>query len=748
MGNIILKSLTAVGVVCCLLISSGCNDENPEIISNIKSSSFYTGDFTVEWNNDTSGSAFVNITNTSSNGRSLWSTLPGASFIRAQKADIEVTENRGSFIVNEEVNTSCLHQVVDSIYSNTNGVIFKGRLGDANGNNRVEYTITFKQVSNGHLQFNLKVEDSSFNEVFLIFSSSQEEKFFGFGEQFTYLNLKGHEVPILSQEGGVGRGREPITSAVNLVSPGSGGNAYTSYISIPHYITSMNRSVFLETTEYAVFNMKKNDEVSIKLHSNKMIGRILQGNSALDLIEKYTEFSGRMKPLPEWLNTGAVIGLQGGTDEVYEKLEMLKNFDTPIAAFWLQDWVGKRKTSIGSQLWWNWELDRSEDAYPGWEQLLSDLLVDDIRVMGYINTFLVDPSEKGSFERNLYQEAIDNGYLVKTETGDPYLITNTSFDSALVDLSNEDARTWLKNVIKDNMIALGFSGWMADFSEALPFDSVIESGDAASYHNKYTEEWALLNKEAIAEAGMEDEIVFFSRAGYTKSPGYCTLFWEGDQMVTWDEHDGFQSAIKGLVSGGFSGLSLNHSDIGGYTSYSINGASIFQREKSLFLRWTETSAFSAVYRTHEGNEPEKNYQFYSDADTLTQFSRFAKVYAALSSYRETLMQEAYEKGYPIVRHPFLHFPEDNNTYDLNKQFMLGSEFMIAPVFDKKGTQVSIYLPAGKWVHLWSGEVYGSETTGQWYTISAPVGEPAVFYKNGSTEGENVTANLREMGLIE
>ena len=59
-------------------------------------------------------------------------------------------------------------------------------------------------------------------------------------------------------------------------------------------------------------------------------------------------------------------------------------------------------------------------------------------------------------------------------------------------------------------------------------------------------------------------------------PIYETLvaamaMWQGDQLVTWDRYDGLVSALHGLINGGFSGISINHSDIGGYTSTSLVG---------------------------------------------------------------------------------------------------------------------------------------------------------------------------------
>lgn len=44
--------------------------------------------------------------------------------------------------------------------------------------------------------------------------------------------------------------------------------------------------------------------------------------------------------------------------------------------------------------------------------------------------------------------------------------------------------------------------------------------------------------------------VFFMRAGYRSSPGAAALFWLGDQMTSWQRHDGIKSAVTGLLSGG------------------------------------------------------------------------------------------------------------------------------------------------------------------------------------------------------
>jgi len=76
--------------------------------------------------------------------------------------------------------------------------------------------------------------------------------------------------------------------------------------------------------------------------------------------------------------------------------------------------------------------------------------------------------------------------------------------------------------------------------------------------------------------------------------------------------------------------------------------------------------------------------------------------------------------------------------------MLGPDFIIAPVLDEGATTVNAYLPAGDWVHLWSGKAF---TGGSWVTVDAPLGQPGVFYKAGSVWGEKLSTDLTVNGLM-
>lgn len=709
---------------------------------NLDSQTFSAGSFLISWNSENGGC--LTVKSEKNENKILWNSVSGQALVMSGKGRAKVEEERGSYNFKNNRTSLFTTQVLENIRKNGENVLITGYLlSEKSEKVKIPYTFKFFPEEENKLRFKIKISDNDCNRTYLNYNTKPSERFFGFGEQFTHFNLKGKRVPIFTREQGIGRGKQPLTLILNLIA-NSGGDYHTTYAPTPHYITNKLRSISLNNYKYTVFDLRNKNRVQIETFTNKLSGRIYYGENPKQLIREYTEEVGRMRSLPEWITSGAIVGLQGGTKDVRNIVSKLREHDTPIAALWLQDWVGQRETFLGKQLWWNWELDKSR--YPNWEGFRENLTEENIRIMLYVNPYLSDVSEKENFRRNMFAEAKRKGYLVKNEKGNPYMIKNTSFSAGIIDLTNPEARKWMKKIIREKIVEnLGASGWMADYGEGLPYDTVLSSGvGGAKYHNKYPEEWAELNRNAIENLSEGDNLVFFTRSGYRQSPKYSTLFWEGDQLTSWDRHDGIKSAVTGLSSSGLSGFSFNHSDIGGFTTVEFPVVT-YERDEELLKRWMELSAFTSIYRTHEGSNPEANVQAYSNENLMEHFARMAKVYKAWSFYRRELVRKASKTGLPVVRHPFIHYPNNPHFYDIShQQFMVGSELMVAPVLNEGVSKVDLYLPSGKWVNVWSGKTVSGEKT---ITTNAPMGKPAVFYPKGSQVGKKFRKNLEKYGII-
>ncbi|MCF8462181.1 MAG: alpha-glucosidase [Flavobacteriales bacterium] len=538
--------------------------------------------------------------------------------------------------------------------------------------------------------------------------------FFGGGEQFSHLELTGKHVPFLVEENGIGRGDKPATKTANLV--GAGGHEWTTYCPIPLILSTDNKAYLIENDCYSEIDLTVDGEITFIVHDHELKLRTWEANSPKELLEKITADLGRMPQLPDW-TYGTILGIQGGAERVKQLVKDAQGYGNPVSAIWIQDWVGKKQTSIGSRLRWEWKPDTL--TYPNFKQFCADMNAQDIKVMGYINPFLLE-------ETDMTNQALEKGYIVHKKNGSPYLIPFGGFKGYIIDLSNPSARNWIKNIIKTNMIGNGLSGWMADFAEWLPFDCKLHSGQSPKdYHNRFAADWAKVNREAVEEAGKLGEVVFFSRSGFTGSSGISTLFWAGDQMVDFGENDGLGSAITAMLSSGLSGMSLNHSDIGGYTALKFPLFKNVLRDKEILFRWIELEAFTPLFRTHEGLLPNDMVQYYSDNETKTYFSAFAKIHKAMTPLFKHLVKEASETGVPVIRHPWLVCPTDTNCLQTKNQFFVGDDLLVLPVTERKQTTVRGYFPEGKWMHYFTKEVLEG---GAWHEVEAPLGTPAVFLR--------------------
>jgi len=647
------------------------------------------------------------------------SELQGQEFrIMASGNETSIYREDIPFLLNSKV------QFSDAI------ITYKGKLGSFKVKEGIGYNEGKSDMiadwdvaaSNGALTVTVASKNPRVTVTVLEFDVSKNIRFFGGGEQFSYVELTGKKVPFLVEENGIGRGDKPVTGIANIV--GAGGHEFSSYLPIPLIINSENFAYLIENDCFSEIDLSQEGKIRLKVHDNSIKLRVWKAESPKELITQISQHLGRMPILPDW-TYGTILGIQGGADVVRERVKTAQSFGNPITAIWIQDWVGKKKTPIGSRLHWEWQPDTL--TYPNFKQFCQEMNVQGIKVMGYINPFLLEGTA-------MTNEALKRNLIIHHADGTPYLVPFGGFDGYILDLTNPETRIWIKRIITTNMIENGLSGWMADFAEWSPFDAKLHSGIAPKdYHNRFAADWALINREAIQEAGKEGEVVFFSRSGWTGSSGISTLFWAGDQMVSFQPNDGLPSAINAMLSSGLSGIAINHSDIGGYTALNYPIFKKYLRNKELLFRWIEFEAFTPIYRTHEGLLPKDMVQYYSDNETQQFFARFAKIHLELKPYFQKLIQEAAETGIPVIRHPWLVCPSDPECLNTNYQFFVGDDVLVLPVTEKGASTVSGYFPEGEWIHLFYGTTFLGN---RWQEVRAPIGVPAVFMRKGTNVGLN------------
>jgi len=567
------------------------------------------------------------------------------------------------------------------------------------------------------LKMKFEGTDPIFNRFWCRFVSNKNEGIYGCGEQYSKLNLKGSSLPLWVSEQGVGRNKKELLTFFADKFDKAGGDWYTTYFPQPSFITTSNYFCHVNHSSYMEFDFSHDDFSQIECWAIPEEITIGIGKDFEEVIQTQSHYFGLQPKLPDWIFDGMILGLQGGTEEVLPKVNQAIKKGIKLSAIWIQDWEGKRITSFGKQLMWNWQFE--EMMYPNLPETIKQLNKSGIRTMGYINPFLAT-------EGALYREASEKQYLLKTRNNEEYLVEVTTFPAAIVDLTNPKAYHWLKDIIKNNMLAIGLSGWMADFGEYLPCDCKLFSGeDPALIHNQFPVLWAKLNREAVEEAGKLGEVVFFTRSGYSYTQKYSTLMWNGDQMVDWSIDDGLPSVIPASLSLGLSGFGISHSDIGGYTTFD-NQLGKITRSKELLMRWIEMAAYTPVMRTHEGNRPDLNCQFDYDEETLEHFKRMVAIHVRLKPYFQLLNAENAIAGMPFMRSLYTHYPTDK-TKNIQYEYLLGSDLLISPVLNAGEYEHDVFLPEDEWIFLWDEKPYNGGN----YKVLSPLGKPPVFVRTNS-----------------
>ena len=597
---------------------------------------------------------------------------------------------------------------------------------------RVEYasasrgaTLTANVVSDELSEFQLEVSGAEADSIAVGVRCDDGGTFHGFGMQYNSTNQRGESFELFVNEQGVGRDG---SGGINV------GNEHTTYFPMPYYIDARGFGALFDTERRVKVDLCDSDadiawfEV---ISGGTIRWRVFHGPTPLDVIRQLGELVGRPSAPPPWAY-GMWLASQGGRDVVLDEVDELEAADVPASALWVQDWTGIRPNQeggFGVQYLWDAKQQCSDEAdvcYPNLAGMVSDLHDEGYKFLVYVNPFIVypgsvQPEDDPSRFAARFSAMEEGGLLVKNQDQETYIdaaVANFPQLDGHPDFSRSETADFIRESLAAIVETYGVDGWMADFGEYLPFDSVHADGsDATERRNRFPVEWHRVNREALEQARPDGDWVSFARSGFTNVQGVAQIHWVGDQQTDWGELDGIRTVTPALLNLGLAGQPFVSLDIGGFSS----GGE--PTTKELYMRWTELGAFAPVMRTHQGADKDQNWNWNEDAETIAHFRKFTYVHCALKDDFMGLAEQAVSTGAPLLRHMMLVFPTDAATWDISDQFMIGESLLVAPVVEEGATSRSVYFPEGNWFNVWTGEM---QEGGQRVSVDAPIGSPPVY----------------------
>lgn len=639
-------------------------------------------------------------------------------FIEAVIWQVKYSSAHGHFSIKNKVIKSIPLENFEIVLDNEDKKIIKL------SNDNIIITLEFIE-ENGYLKCNLLgTKDYSYR---FNFNAVKNEGIFGGGEQYRQLNLKGEQVINFVSEHIVVTPIVQKTLFKFLPYKEKKHRDIATYAPMSTFVSSEKYAIRFATDSYGIQDFTCG-EVSTFTYDTCPKGFIyVVEDSFKEINRKLNANIKSNQYLPSWCYDGMILGVQGGIDRAVEKAEKMINAGAKVCGVWCQDWCGKKVTAAGKQVYWNWEAD--EVRYKDLKDRIALLKEKGIHFLAYINPYLVKDGK-------LFNYCKEKDYLVKKSDGSVYIDVATTFDFGMMDLTNKDMVTFLQEtIIKKNMLDLGIDGYMADFGECIPIDSVLANGDAKVLHNYWPTLWAKLNREAIDSHPRYKEVFFFNRSGYNGAQMYTPIMWNGDQHTDYKKDYGMPCVMPATFNLGFSGLPVIHSDIGGFISFAS-----LKRDAELFIRWMEMNTFSPLMRSHESIRPDQNAQ-YDDELVISHTVKLTALHALLKPYLIDCMEQALE-GIPVMRPDFYNLGTYSDHKDLYSYF-LGDEIFVSPVIKKGVKEKTISLPQGVWIRFFDEKEYQGNKE---YTFDAPLGKPLAFYlKDGKHYNLFKSIKIKSLG---
>lgn len=340
-----------------------------------------------------------------------------------------------------------------------------------------------------------------------------------------------------------------------------------------------------------------------------------------------------------------------------------------------------------------------------------------------------------------YEEMSSRGLLVGSDQGMEFhqdihdKQMPCSLPVAFYDPTNPRTRRFIWDTVKRNYFDVGVRVWWLDACEpelnpGHPKNLSFHAGPGAAVANIYPRDNARLFHEGLQAAG-GDDTVLLCRSAWAGQAKYGAAVWSGDIPPTWES---LAIQVRAGLSIGISGIPWWTTDIGGFHG----GDPDDDAYRELYARWFAYGTFCPLFRLHGHREPRGELgspmsggpnEVWSYGERCLEISRdHMELRERLRPYIAEVMAAASTTGMPAMRALFLQFPQDEAAWDVEDEFLLGPDLLVAPVTTPGATSRSVYLPVGaRWTEIHSGRTFDGGIT---IEADAPYEYIPVFQREG------------------
>ncbi|NMA70802.1 MAG: glycoside hydrolase family 31 protein [Firmicutes bacterium] len=493
------------------------------------------------------------------------------------------------------------------------------------------------------------------------------------------------------------------------------------YQAIPFYLVWKEGRVhgfFLENTFRSHFDMDSDGSgrYHIWAEGGRLVYYLLAGPTFPQVLERYTQLTGRM-PLPPRWSLGYHQSRWGylTQQEVAEVARTFRERRLPCDVIHLDiDYMDGFRV-------FTWHPNR----FPDPEALCARLKEQGFRVVT-----IVDPGVKKDPSYAFFQEGLEAGLYVEAPSGEPVTGQVWPGEVHFPDFLQERTRRWWGDAHRA-LLDRGVAGIWNDMNEPVIFDARDEDrtlpetavhrtdqGEVRQHrevHNLYGLLMGKATYEGLRRLRPEERPFLLTRSGFAGIQRYAAV-WTGDNSSWW-EH--LAMSIPMLLNLGLSGVAFVGPDIGGFSE---------DATPELMVRWMQLGAFYPFCRNHSAKtfRRQEPWTFGPEVEALAREA--LELRYQLLPYLYTRFWEAHTRGWPIMRPLVWHAPDDPVAARTEDAFFVGADLLVAPVLQPGARERLVYLPQGEWVDFWTGTCYEG---GAHQVVEAPLERIPLFVRAGA-----------------